>query len=57
MDQWQLIKAWNRTGDRPEVKIAQEGGAIIVNSIKAAISETEIIFTSVDDVPKKLTPA
>lgn len=45
------VKAWNRTGDRPEVAIAAEGGAIIVDSIQAAVSNAEIIFTCVGDVP------
>ena len=45
------VKAWNRTGDRPEVEIAAEGGAIIVDSIQAAVSNAEIIFTCVGDVP------
>jgi 3-hydroxyisobutyrate dehydrogenase len=45
------VKAWNRTGDRPGVKIAQEAGANIVDSIQSAISEAAIIFTCVGDVP------
>lgn len=45
------VKAWNRTGDRPGVKIAVEGGATIVNSIEAAVSNSEIVFTCVGDVP------
>jgi 3-hydroxyisobutyrate dehydrogenase len=45
------VKAWNRTGDRPGVKIAQEAGANIVDSIQSAISDAGIIFTCVGDVP------
>ena len=45
------VKAWNRTGDRPEVKIAAEGGATIVDSIEAAVGDVEIVFTCVGDIP------
>lgn len=45
------VKAWNRTSNRPEVKIAAAGGATIVDSIPTAVSDAEIIFTCVGDVP------
>ncbi|WP_019508232.1 NAD(P)-dependent oxidoreductase [Pleurocapsa sp. PCC 7319] len=45
------VKAWNRTSDRPEVTVAQEGGATIVDSIQAAVKDVEIVFSCVGDVP------
>ncbi len=45
------VKAWNRTSDRPSVTIAEEGGATIVDSISAAVSDAEIVFSRVGDVP------
>ena len=45
------VKAWNRTSDRPEVSIAAEAGATIVDSIQAAVGDAEIIFTCVGDIP------
>lgn len=45
------VKAWNRTSDRPGVKIAVEGGATVVNSIQAAVSDAKIVFACVGDVP------
>jgi len=45
------VKAWNRTSDRPEVKIAADAGATIVDSIAAAVKDAEIIFTCVGDIP------
>ena len=45
------VKAWNRTSDRPGVKIAADAGAAIVDSIQAAVESAEIIFTCVGDVP------
>ena len=45
------VKAWNRTSDRPKVKIAAEGGATIVDSIEAAVGDAEIVFTCVGDIP------
>ena len=45
------VKAWNRTGDRPEVSIAAEAGVTIVDSIQAAVGDGEIIFTCVGDIP------
>ena len=44
------VKAWNRTGDRPGVKIAAEAGATIVDSIQAAVADAEIVFSCVGDV-------
>ncbi|MEM8719127.1 MAG: NAD(P)-dependent oxidoreductase [Cyanobacteria bacterium P01_G01_bin.39] len=45
------VAAWNRTSDRPEVKIAADSGARIVDSIAAAVRDAEIVFTCVGDVP------
>ena len=45
------VKAWNRTSDRPGVKIAADAGANIVDSIQAAVRDVEIVFTCVGDVP------
>ncbi|MEM7594786.1 MAG: NAD(P)-dependent oxidoreductase [Cyanobacteria bacterium P01_A01_bin.83] len=45
------VAAWNRTSGRPEVKIAADGGAKIVDSISAAVGNAEIVFTCVGDVP------
>ena len=45
------VKAWNRTSDRPGVTVAAEGGAIIVDSIKTAVSNANIVFSCVGDVP------
>lgn len=45
------VKAWNRTSDRPEVAIAEEAGATIVDSIATAVKDAEIIFSCVGDVP------
>ena len=45
------VKAWNRTSDRPGVKVATDGGADIVSSIESAVATAEIVFTCVGDVP------
>lgn len=45
------VKAWNRTKDTPGAIAAREGGAIIVDSIQAAVSNAEIVFSCVGDVP------
>ena len=45
------VKAWNRTGDRPSIKIAVESGVIVVSSLQEAVEEAQIIFTCVGDVP------
>ncbi|MEC4987023.1 MAG: NAD(P)-dependent oxidoreductase [Oscillatoria sp. PMC 1068.18] len=45
------VKAWNRTGDRPTIKIAANAGAIIVPSLAEAVKNAEIIFTCLGDVP------
>ncbi|WRH68645.1 MAG: NAD(P)-dependent oxidoreductase [Planktothrix sp. GU0601_MAG3] len=45
------VKAWNRTSDRPGVKIASEAGANIVSSIQEAVTDVDIIFTCVSDIP------
>lgn len=45
------VTAWNRTSDRPGVEIATAAGAKIVDSIAAAVSKAEVVFTCVGDVP------
>lgn len=45
------VKAWNRTPDRPGVKIAADGGAEIVSSIQAAVDSAQVVLTCVGDVP------
>jgi 3-hydroxyisobutyrate dehydrogenase len=45
------VKAWNRSSDRPGIKVAANGGAEIVTSLQEAVSNAEIIFTCVGDVP------
>ena len=45
------VKAWNRTSDRPGIKIAAEAGATIVDSIQTAVEDAEIVFSCVGDVP------
>lgn len=45
------VKAWNRTSDRPGVKIAAAGGATVVDSLQEAVSTAEIVFSCVGDVP------
>jgi 3-hydroxyisobutyrate dehydrogenase len=45
------VKAWNRTSDKPGVSIAAEGGANIVDSVPAAVSDAEMVFSCVGDVP------
>ena len=45
------VMAWNRTSDRPGVKIAQQAGAKVASSIAEAVANAEIILTCVGDVP------
>lgn len=45
------IKAWNRTQNRPGVAMAEMAGATIVSTIADAVSDAEIIFTCLGDVP------
>ncbi|MGK7953804.1 MAG: NAD(P)-dependent oxidoreductase [Crocosphaera sp.] len=45
------VNAWNRTPDRPSITIAQEAGVTIVASVEAAVTNADIIFTCVGDVP------
>ena len=45
------VLAWNRSKDRPGIEIAQQGGAIITDSIAKAVAQAGIIFTCVGDVP------
>lgn len=46
-----LVKAWNRTPNRPGVEIAASAGATVVSSIREAVEAAEIIFSCVGDVP------
>ncbi len=45
------VNAWNRTSDRPGVKIASEAGANAVSSIQEAVTDIDIICTCVSDIP------
>lgn len=45
------VTAWNRTRDRPGVEVAASAGARVVSSIQEAVSDAEVIFTCVGDVP------
>ncbi|MDJ0597678.1 MAG: NAD(P)-dependent oxidoreductase [Crocosphaera sp.] len=45
------VNAWNRTPNRPGITIAQKAGATIVSSIETAVTNADIIFTCVGDVP------
>jgi 3-hydroxyisobutyrate dehydrogenase and related beta-hydroxyacid dehydrogenases len=45
------VNVWNRTSDRPGVKIALEAGANLVHSIQEAVTDVDIIFTCVGDIP------
>ncbi len=45
------VTTWNRTKDRPGVKIAVQAGAKLAASIEEAVQEATIIFSCVGDVP------
>lgn len=45
------VSGWNRTSDRPGVKIAAQAGVNIVTSLEKAVADAEIIFTCLGDVP------
>ena len=45
------VAAWNRTSDRPGVKIAVKAGAKLVDSIEDAVQAATIVFSCVGDVP------
>ncbi len=45
------VTGWNRTRDRPGVKIAAEAGAELTSSLKEAVESAEIIFSCLGDVP------
>lgn len=45
------VKGWNRTPNRPGIRIAKEAGVTIVSSIKKATESADFIFTCVGDVP------
>lgn len=45
------ITAWNRTSDRPGINTAREAGAAIAPSIREAVTNADIIFLCVSDVP------
>ena len=46
-----MVKGWNRTSDRPGIKIAKAAGVNIVDSIEEAVKTAAIIFSCVGDVP------
>lgn len=46
-----VVKGWNRTSDRPGVKIASEAGVNLVDSIQNAVTDVDIICTCVGDIP------
>lgn len=45
------VNVWNRTPNRPGVKIALEVGANLVSSIQEAVTDVDIICTCVGDIP------
>ncbi|BFM39078.1 3-hydroxyisobutyrate dehydrogenase [Synechocystis sp. LKSZ1] len=45
------LTVWNRTPDRPGLTLAQAAGAKVANSIAEAVSQAQIIFTCLGDVP------
>lgn len=45
------VKAWNRTPNRPGVRVAGSAGATIVSSIREAVARADIVFSCVGDVP------
>ena len=45
------VKAWNRTPNRPSVRVAGSAGATIVSSIGEAVARADIVFSCVGDVP------
>jgi 3-hydroxyisobutyrate dehydrogenase len=45
------VNAWNRTPNRPGIKIAASGGANMVSSINEAIESADVICVCVGDVP------
>ena len=45
------VIGWNRSSDRPGVKVAAEAGVKIVSSIEEAVVNVKTIFTCVGDVP------
>lgn len=45
------VTAWNRTSDRPGVKIAVDAGAKLADSLEDAVQEAQVIFSCVGDVP------
>jgi 3-hydroxyisobutyrate dehydrogenase len=45
------VTAWNRTANRPGVKVAADAGVTVVASIQEAVATADVIFTCVGDVP------
>ena len=45
------VKGWNRTPQRPGINIAAEAGAMIASSVQEAVTEADIIFSCLGDVP------
>jgi 3-hydroxyisobutyrate dehydrogenase len=46
-----FVNVWNRTPNRPGVKIALDAGAHLVSSIQEAVTDVDIICTCVGDIP------
>ncbi|MDJ0647403.1 MAG: NAD(P)-dependent oxidoreductase [Xenococcaceae cyanobacterium MO_188.B19] len=46
-----VVKGWNRTSDRPGIKIAEAAGVKIVDSIEEAVKTAAIVFSCLGDVP------
>lgn len=47
----QTVYGWNRTPDRPGVKIAADAGVTVVPTLQEAVQFADVIFTCVGDVP------
>lgn len=45
------IKAWNRTSNQEIIEIVRQSGANVVNTIAEAVTNADIIFTCLGDVP------
>ncbi len=45
------VNAWNRTSNKQGIEIVKESGAKIVDTIAESVSNAEIIFTCLGDVP------
>jgi 3-hydroxyisobutyrate dehydrogenase len=45
------VVGWNRTSDRPSIKIASDAGVKIVTDVQDAVSEADLIFSCLGDIP------